>query len=120
MEDRPSRTLDRVAVLAADDLLAIAVEKALRQAKRPSVPMVGFNNSTFSITATPELSSVDIRLANQCEIIVQNLLKETQNGVTKLSIATSSEKDTIKLIRFMMEDGISDVEVKGSALVSVA
>ncbi len=51
---------------------------------------------------------------------VQNLLKETQNGVTKLSIATSSEKDTIKLIRFMMEDGISDVEVKGSALVSVA
>lgn len=68
------------AVLAADDLLAIAVEKALRQAKRPSVPMVGFNNSTFSITATPELSSVDIRLANQCEIIVQNLLKVLSGG----------------------------------------
>ena len=51
---------------------------------------------------------------------VQNLLKDTQNGVTKLSIATSSEKDTIKLIRFMMEDGVSNDEVKGSALVSVA
>ena len=51
---------------------------------------------------------------------VQNLLKDTQNGVTKLSIKTASEKDTIRLIRFMMEDGISDVETKGSALVSVA
>ena len=51
---------------------------------------------------------------------VQNLLKDTHNGVTKLSIKTASEKDTIRLIRFMMEDGISDVEVKGSALVSVA
>ena len=51
---------------------------------------------------------------------VQNLLKDTQNGVTKLSIKTASEKDTIKLIRFMMEDGMSDSEDKGSALVSVA
>lgn len=51
---------------------------------------------------------------------VQNLLKDTQNGVTKLSVKTASEKDTIRLIRFMMEDGISDVETKGSALVSVA
>ena len=51
---------------------------------------------------------------------VQNLLLDTQNGVTKLSIETASERDTIRLIRFMMEDGISDVETKGSALVSVA
>jgi hypothetical protein len=51
---------------------------------------------------------------------VQNLLKDTHNGVTKLSIKTASEKDTIRLIRFMMEDGISDVEAKDSALVSVA
>ena len=75
--------LDRFAfdaVLAADDLLAIAVEKALRRAGRPSVPMVGFNNSTFSITATPELSSVDIRMANQCEIIAQNLMKVLSGG----------------------------------------
>jgi len=51
---------------------------------------------------------------------VQNLLKETQNGVTKLSIRTASEKDTIRLIRFMMEDGVSGFEAKDSALVSVA
>ena len=51
---------------------------------------------------------------------VQNLLIDTQNGVTRLSIATSSEKDTVRLIRFMMEDGVSNDEVKGSALVSVA
>ena len=51
---------------------------------------------------------------------VQNLLKETQNGVTKLSIKTASEKDTIRLIRFMMEDGVRGFEAKDSALVSVA
>lgn len=51
---------------------------------------------------------------------VQNLLKDTQNGVTKLSIQTSSEKDTVKLIRFMMEDGVSLDECKGSARVTAA
>lgn len=51
---------------------------------------------------------------------VQNLLLDTQNGVTKLSIMTNSDQDTVRLIRFMMEDGISDVEEKGSALVTVA
>jgi len=51
---------------------------------------------------------------------VQNLLLDTQNGVTKLSITTSSDKDTVKLIRFMMEDGIANDEAAGSALVSVA
>ncbi|MEA5047400.1 MAG: hypothetical protein VB034_02200 [Eubacteriales bacterium] len=51
---------------------------------------------------------------------VQNLLKDTQNGVTKLSIQTSSEKDTVKLIRFMMEDGVSLNECKGSARVTAA
>lgn len=51
---------------------------------------------------------------------VQNLLKDTQNGVTKLSIETNSERDTVKLIRFMMEDGVSLDENKGSARVTAA
>ena len=33
---------------------------------------------------------------------VQNLLLDTQNGITKLSIETELEQDTIRLIRFMM------------------
>ena len=51
---------------------------------------------------------------------VQNLLRDTQNGVTKLSIETSSERDTVKLIRFMMEDVVSLDESKGSARVTAA
>jgi len=51
---------------------------------------------------------------------VQNLLLDTQNGVTKLSIETASERDTIRLIRFMMEDGKSLNETMGSSRIYAA
>ena len=51
---------------------------------------------------------------------VQNLLLDTQNGVTKLSISTSSEKDTVKMIRFMMEDGRDLNETTGSSRIYAA
>lgn len=51
---------------------------------------------------------------------VQNLLLDTQNGVTKLSIETSSERDTVRLIRFMMEDGRSLNETMGSSRIYAA
>ena len=51
---------------------------------------------------------------------VQNLLLDTQNGVTKLSIETASERDTIRLIRFMMEDGRSLNETMGSSRIYAA
>jgi len=51
---------------------------------------------------------------------VQNLLLDTQNGVTKLSIETESERDTIRLIRFMMEDGRSHSETTGSSRIYAA
>ncbi|NLI52806.1 MAG: hypothetical protein GX417_00620 [Clostridiales bacterium] len=51
---------------------------------------------------------------------VQNLLLETQNGVTKLSVETSSARDTIRLIRFMMEDGKSLDETTGSSRIYAA
>ena len=51
---------------------------------------------------------------------VQNLLLDTQNGVTKLSIETESERDTIRLIRFMMEDGRSLNETTGSSRIYAA
>ena len=49
-----------------------------------------------------------------------NLLLDTQNGVTKLSIETASERDTIRLIRFMMEDGKSLNETMGSSRIYAA
>ncbi len=51
---------------------------------------------------------------------VQNLLLDTQNGVTKLSVETESERDTIRLIRFMMEDGKSLGENTGSSRIYAA
>lgn len=51
---------------------------------------------------------------------VQNLLLDTQNGITKLSIETENERDTIRLIRFMMEDGRSLNETTGSSRIYAA
>ena len=51
---------------------------------------------------------------------VQNLLLDTQNGITKLSVETASERDTIRLIRFMMEDGRSLNETTGSSRIYAA
>lgn len=51
---------------------------------------------------------------------IQNLLLDTQNGVTKLSVLPSSERDTIRLIRFMMEDGASLDENRDSSRIYAA
>ncbi len=51
---------------------------------------------------------------------IQNLLLDTQNGVTRLSVLTSSERDTIRLIRFMMEDGRSLDETRDSSRIYAA
>lgn len=51
---------------------------------------------------------------------VQNLLLGTQNGITRLSLETESERDTIRLIRFMMQDGKSLNENSGSSRIYAA
>jgi hypothetical protein len=51
---------------------------------------------------------------------VQNLLLDTQNGITRLSLETESERDTIRLIRFMMQDGKSLNENSGSSRIYAA
>ena len=51
---------------------------------------------------------------------VQNLLMDTQNGITKLSVETNSDKDTIRMIRFMMEDGRDLSETSGSSRIYAA
>lgn len=62
------------AVLTADDSLAVGAAKALAEAGREPVPMIGFNNTILSRCATPEVSSVDNRMKQQCELTVQTLL----------------------------------------------
>ena len=62
------------AVLTADDSLAVGAAKALAEAGREPVPMIGFNNTILSRCATPEVSSVDNRIKQQCELTVQTLL----------------------------------------------
>ncbi len=69
------KNIDFEAVIAADDMLAIAVQKMLYVEKRPQVPMVGFNNSSIGIAAMPEISSVDVQIPKQCELIMNNLLE---------------------------------------------
>ncbi|WP_367925737.1 LacI family DNA-binding transcriptional regulator [uncultured Ruthenibacterium sp.] len=66
------------AILTADDSLAIGAVKALGEAGRRDVPAVGFNNTILSRCATPELSSVDNRMKQQCALTVQTLLSVLQ------------------------------------------
>jgi hypothetical protein len=51
---------------------------------------------------------------------IQNLLLDTQNGVTRLTVQTTSERDTIRLIRFMMDDGARLDENTGSSRIYAA
>jgi LacI family transcriptional regulator/LacI family asc operon transcriptional repressor len=72
------------AVVATEDDLAIgALKYALL--KGLSIPkdiaICGFNNTHLSISSTPELTSVDNRLADQCQITVDNLLIALESEV---------------------------------------
>ena len=66
------------AVLSADDSLAIGAAKALREAGRDPVPMIGFNNTVLGRCATPELSSFDIDMKQLCRLTVRTLLDVLQ------------------------------------------
>lgn len=70
---------DIEAVLTADDSIAVGAAKALREAGLPPVPMIGFNDTILSRCAEPELSSVDIRMKQQCVLTVETLL-DVLNG----------------------------------------
>ncbi|MEA4928934.1 MAG: LacI family DNA-binding transcriptional regulator [Candidatus Limiplasma sp.] len=75
------------AVFSADDSLAVGAAKALREANRPSVPTIGFNNTILSRCATPELSSIDNCMKQQCALTVQTLLSVLQKKKTSPCIA---------------------------------
>lgn len=62
------------AAIAAEDLLAIGIQKATRSAGL-SIPIIGFNNSILAKCTTPELTSVDNRLDVLCPTAVEQLLE---------------------------------------------
>ncbi len=53
-------------------------------------------------------------------VFVQDLLIGMRNGITQLSIEADPGDDTMRLIRFMMEDGKDLGECHGSSLLDVA
>lgn len=59
-------------VIASDDLPAVGACKALARMGR-RLPVIGFNNSVLAGCSTPEISSVDNRVEDMCEIAVQIL-----------------------------------------------
>ncbi len=61
------------AVMAADDSLAIGASKALQEAGKTRVPMIGFNNTILSSCVTPTLSSLDNQMKQQCVFTVQGI-----------------------------------------------
>ena len=62
------------AVMTADDVLAVAVLKALEQIGT-EMPLIGWNNSLFSQCCTPTLTTVDINMEKMSETAVLILLK---------------------------------------------
>ena len=88
------RSLDFDTVLASDDDMGIGAVK-YAQAKGLAAPddlaICGFNNMPLAESCTPELTSVDNRLADQCRINVDNplmALEGNRDGIlreTKLS-----------------------------------
>lgn len=87
------------AVVAGEDLLAVGVQKALAQAGRGDVPIIGFNDSFYAQCTTPSLTSVDNRLEDLCDTAV-NLLGDIIAGReaprrTVLS-AAMVERDTFR------------------------
>lgn len=72
------KNLEFDSVVATEDGLAIA---ALKYAKVKGIEVpgdlsvVGYNNSPLSISCEPELTSVDSRIEQQCNIAVENMVK---------------------------------------------
>ena len=61
------------AAIAAEDLLAVGIQKATIRAGL-NIPVIGFNNSILAKCTTPELTSVDNRLDILCPTAVNKLI----------------------------------------------
>ena len=65
--------LDFDAVFTADDSLAAGAMKVLAAMGREKTPMIGFNNTILGACTSPELTSVDNHLCQQCSIVISSL-----------------------------------------------
>lgn len=74
------------AVIASEDILAAAAQKALIKNGK-NIPVIGFNNSVIAQCATPSLTSIDNMCLTMCETAVKNL--------TDLSLGKSVPKQTV-------------------------
>ena len=66
-------------VMVSEDILAIGVQKALNE-RKITCPIIGFNNSIFTVCATPTLTSVDNMLETICPAVVDMLTRLLLNG----------------------------------------
>ncbi|MCP1110363.1 LacI family DNA-binding transcriptional regulator [Ohessyouella blattaphilus] len=88
--------LDFDAVVASEDLLAVAASKALA-GRKLDLPVVGFNNSILAEVSSPTLTSIDNMLESLCKMAVElfherSLGKDTSSRVTidcKLAVRES-------------------------------
>ena len=71
------------AVLATDDTLAVgAMKYALGKGLRipEDLAVIGYNNSAFSISSEPELTSIDSRLEDLCKNTADTLIRLLSSG----------------------------------------
>ena len=68
------------AIFSADDSLAIGAMKALQKIGRSPIPTVGFNNTVLGVCSSPELTSIDNHLCQQCSIAISSLLSVLRGG----------------------------------------
>ena len=61
------------AVFTADDSLAAGALKALTAMGRSETPVIGFNNTILGACTSPELTSIDNHLCQQCSIVISTL-----------------------------------------------
>lgn len=78
------------AVLSADDILAVSAQKVLLE-RGASIPTIGFNDSMYARCATPELTSVNIKVRTLCSTAVNTLLQVLNKEEAASKIVISCE-----------------------------
>ena len=98
IEDLISSGVTFDAIIASEDMFAIAAQKALVSSGFEA-PIVSFNNSILSVCASPRLTSIDLMLDTMCSTAI-HMLFDNLNGKripSRVVIApVIGERDTFK------------------------
>ena len=88
-------------VIASDDAMAIgALKLAYSRGIEDKVSVIGYNNSELCLCSVKELSSIDSKIEDLCDIAVNTLLKVINNEkVSKKQVIDCEfiERDSTKL-----------------------